>query len=83
MFFRYYVDEILERLEQLVVPTPDLSELLDTEVEELGAQLWLEHVVDTFFIQCPIIHTLQMIEFEPEGYYLIIEMRTRLDELYV
>lgn len=51
MFLCYYVYKVLEWFEQLVVPTTDLSELFYTKVEELGAQLWLEHIVDTFLIQ--------------------------------
>lgn len=33
----YYVYEVLEWFEQLIVPTTDLSELFYAKVEELGA----------------------------------------------
>jgi hypothetical protein len=69
----YYGNEGLQWLEELVIPALDLSELLYTEVQELGPQLRLQEVFQA--LRC-----LDVDELEPKRHYLVVEMWARLDE---
>ena len=76
VLYDYYSDEIVQWLVEFVVPAPDLAELFYAEVQELGYQLWLEHVVYA-------VVGLDVLELEPERHYFIIEMGAWLYELYI
>lgn len=61
-----YLDEVLERPMQLLVPTPDLPKLHDAEVEEEGLDLRLQHVENVVVVARPVSQRLQVVELEPK-----------------
>ena len=78
-----YLDEVLQWPMQLVVPASDLPELHNAEIEEESLQLRLEHIQHIVLVTRAVAQRLIMIELEPEGHYLVVEVRTGLDELDV
>ena len=77
---RYDINEVVQGLQQALVPGAHLLELLYAELKELGPQLRLGHAVGDVFL---VPTRLVVVELEPKTHNLVVEVRAWLYKFYV
>ena len=77
------LNEVVKWPMELVIPTPDLSELHYAEIEEQGFELWFQHIKDVILVTGTITYSLKVVELEPQGHYFVVEVRAWFYELDV